>query len=225
MYICVAIYFHFSDNCPSCRFLRDNYDNHYIPVFHGSPTRWNLSTQDVSSSVTQSWFVFLIVCLSFPTLLQGISFKQSSQYVPLWFFVQATQNKIRYENPCGLGSFCCCDKRHSGQKQHHGGTGLFQLTGYSQWLREVTAGIWSWDHGVWLQERVSPGYGMAAAHMNTRCLWSHAQNLCKPQPDQIPAWRAELGTPCCGAIGNHELLRTKGSVFSVNVAPGESAVI
>lgn len=110
MYICVAIDFHFSENCPSCRFLRDNYDNHYIPVFHGSPTRWNLSTQDVSSSVTQSWFVLLIVCLSFPTLLQGISFKQSSQYVPLWFFVQATQNKIRYKNPCGLGSFCCCDK-------------------------------------------------------------------------------------------------------------------
>lgn len=112
MYICVAIYFQFSKNCPSYRFLRDSYDSHYVPVFHGSPTRWNLSTQAVSSSVTQSWFVPLIVFLTFPTWLQGISFKRSSQHVPLWFSVQATLSKIRpwYENPCVLGSFCCCDK-------------------------------------------------------------------------------------------------------------------
>lgn len=102
------MYFHFSENCSSCRFLRDSYDCHYSPLFHGSPTRWNFSTQAVSSSVTQSWFV----PLTFPTLLQGISFKRSSQYLPLRFFVQATPNKIRsrYENPCVLGSFYCWDK-------------------------------------------------------------------------------------------------------------------
>lgn len=141
------MYFHFSENCPSCRFLRDNYDNHYIPVFHGSPTRWNLSTQDVSSSVTQSWFVLLIVCLSFPTLLQGISFKQSSQYVPLWFFVQATQNKIRYKSPCGLGSCCCCDKNtlaKSNIKEERVCFNLWVTVGdWGRWRRDLKLRSWS----------------------------------------------------------------------------------
>lgn len=36
-------------------------------------------------------------------------------------------------------------------------------------------------------------HSRVAAHMNSQWLWQNIQNLCKPKPDKIPAWREKSG--------------------------------
>lgn len=71
-------------------------------------------------------------------------------------------------------------------------------------------------------------HSRAAADVNSQCLWQHVQDLCKPKPDQTPAWRVEWAhnsTPNLGTPETLELPAECETVVSKSIAPGKLSML